>query len=898
MYFHGSFLTQLGETVSVHIVTGNSRVKTVEIGDDKSGVFFTANPVEITSSVNDTFDHLLRSSATIRLLTRDFIQELFCTSCMDAVVNIFKGGKCVFAGFIEPQAYSQPYNEVYDELEISCVDALSALQYAAYRNVGGFGVVYEAVKASAGQRLFDEIVREILDGVCTSIDIIGISPVRYYYDGSKALTSASDRYGIFSQLSISELLFLGDGEDDVWKQDKVLEAILKYLNLHIVQDGTQFYIFSWESVKGRDAISWHGLNVGTPKTTAKSRIEIGLNNVASNDTAISIGEVYNRILITCDIESVDGIVENPLEASELTSPYTNKQLYMTEYSTRGDKNGDKDGYNDFWEIIHGNAATRDAEAKIRDWYVRVKRHPRWRFPTWSRYSDRDTVEEYCTGRPQHVLPDALHPNWSIQGAIVSIGSVERNADGKDNSATAKVDMTDCLVIGINGIEATKYPTGDFVRGNVPLAVYEGASSGAALSPCDDGTVNYIVFSGRILLNPHVNRSDTYNNLRTKGTAGTGHWDDYPNWPKPMRCGEWKNDGSDPKYRYYATQYWEAATPTAAPTWDTGIKEGLMPPVDDGLKRFQYESAKDKDVRSKMPVLRCMLVVGDKCVKETGTKGRPSDFEWVDYKPREECKDFDEWLSQSFTLGFDPKIGDYLVGTEYAMQNNIDISMGLDAEGTAIPIRFSDHISGAVRFQILCPVDMSAGQDMDLSAGGNGLFGPIRNPQSPILPVLDNIILKGFEAKVYSDNGRVEELQDNDVVYVTDTKEAWTNSKEDISFEINSALTSEERQRMGVSDMVKLSVPVDTSTGVGLLSIYDCNRRQQAKPEQLYADSYYTEYHKPRILMVQKFDDRENIVGLFNHYRHPAMADKLFFVQGVSRNLIEGYAELTIKEIDS
>ena len=892
MYLHGSFLTQSGETVTVHIVTGNSRVKTVEIGDEKSGVSFTTNPVEITSSVNDTFDHLLRSSATIRLLTHDFIQELFCTSCMDAVVNIFKEGKCVFAGFIEPQAYSQPYNEVYDELEISCIDALSALQYAAYRNVGGPGVVYEAVKASAGQRLFDEITREILDGVCASIDITGTAPVRYYYDGSKALTSASDRYGIFSQLSISELLFLGDGEDDVWKQDKVLETILKYLNLHIVQDGTQFYIFSWESVKGSDAISWQGLNVGTPKTTVKNRIEIGLNNVASNDTAISIGEVYNRILITCDIKSVEGIVENPLDSSELTSPYTNKQLYMTEYSAKNSR----EGYNDFWEIIHGYAATRDAEAKIRDWYVRVKQHPRWRFPARARYSDKDTVDEYCTGQPQHVLPDALHPAGSIQGAIVSMGSVERNADGKDNSPAATVDMSDCLVIGINGNEATKYPTGDFVLGCVPLAVYEGASSGAALSPCDGDTVNYIVFSGNILLNPHVDRSDTYNNLRTKGTPGTGHWDDYPNWPNVKRCGEWKNDGSDPKYRYYATQYWEAATPTAAPTWDTGPKEGLMPPVGDGLKRFQYEPVGGKDVVSKVPVLRCMLVVGDKCVKETGTSGRPSDFEWVDYKPREECRDFDEWLLQSFTLGFDPKIGDYLIGTEYAIQNNIGISMGLEAEGTAIPIRFSDRISGAVRFQILCPVNMSAGADMLGIDTPKWIFGFPRSPQLPILPTLDNIILKGFEAKVYSDNGRVEELQDNDVVYVTDTKEAWTNGKGDISFEINSALTSEERQRMGVSDMVKLSVPVDTSTGVGLLSIYDCNKGRQAKPEQLYADSYYTEYHEPRILMVQKLDDRENIVGLFNHYRHPAMADKLFFVQGVSRNLIEGYAELTIKEV--
>ena len=49
--------------------------------------------------------------------------------------------------------------------------------------------------------------------------------------------------------------------------------------------------------------------------------------------------------------------------------------------------------------------------------------------------------------------------------------------------------------------------------------------------------------------------------------------------------------------------------------------------------------------------------------------------------------------------------------------------------------------------------------------------------------------------------------------------------------------------------MRLSVPLDTTTGTGLLSVYDHNKAAQAKPEQLYVDSYYTEYHRPRVLMV-------------------------------------------------
>ena len=49
-------------------------------------------------------------------------------------------------------------------------------------------------------------------------------------------------------------------------------------------------------------------------------------------------------------------------------------------------------------------------------------------------------------------------------------------------------------------------------------------------------------------------------------------------------------------------------------------------------------------------------------------------------------------------------------------------------------------------------------------------------------------------------------------------------------------------------------------------------------------------------MVQKIDDRAGVAEYFNQYKHPAMTDKVFYVQGISRNLIEGYAELTIKEV--
>lgn len=885
MYLHGSFVTQLGEAVTVYIVTDGSRARQVEIGGEGSGVSFTDNPVEISSSVNDTFDHLLRSQASIRLLTRDFIPELFCTTCMDAVVNIFKGDKCVFAGFIEPQTYSQGYNEIYDELEISCIDVLSALQYSKYRGIGSAGIEYDDVKIDAGQRKFGDIVLGILGEACASIDITGTGGMQCFYDGSKSLTSSSERYGLFSQVAVSELLFLGDEEDDVWQQDSVLEAILKYLNLHIVQDGLRFYIFSWESVKSDASIAWRELTTNAAVTTAKTSVTFSPENVASDDNTISIGEVYNQILLTCKVESLENVIESPLDDSALVSPFTNKQLYLTEYSSDGE--GER-ARNAFYAMTHDQNTDYDAGV-ITDWYLQVQNNPNWKFPEAG--TGANLIDKYCQGGTnQQTLPN-LMPK-SPCAAVVSLGKVEKKTDHRDNSPVSKVEMSDYLVISVNGNgkddDQQVYPTESSLKDNSPCVVYTGETSGAIYSPSDNTTTNYIVLSGKVVLNPIMDFTNSYKELHNHENWGIT----WPGWMKTVPSRNNK-DG-----RFYTQKYYKATTPSAGPVWDADTARGLVPFTGTGPQQYEFTYSaigNGTDTVSKVAVLACMLIIGDKCVVETGTSGQISDFEWLTYKTREQCASDDEYYQQSFTIGFDPKIGDKLIGTEFDLQNNIDYRVGIDAEGIAIPIKKEDKLSGKVQFMILGPVNSR--WDVITRRHKTWFRGEKWSASSiPLLAHVSSIFIKAFEAKIYSDNGLVNNADDNDIVYMSDTNERFVNRKDDIEFEISSALTLAERQQLGVSDTVNLSTPLDLTTGYGLLTIYDHARQLQAKAEQLYVDSYYTEYHKPRIIMAQKLDDREGIVELFNHYVHPAMAGRKFYVQGISRNLIEGYAELTIKEV--
>lgn len=897
MYIHGSFLSQQSDTITVHIVTGNDRTQTIEIGTEKADVYFSEDPAEIENEVNDTFDVLLRNSAKIRLLCGNLITNLFSTSCRDAVVNIYKNDTCIFAGFIEPQTLSQPYNNRWDELELNCIDALSALQYSKYKNVGALGVIYAFVKAEAAQRSFYDIATEILKGVTGELDILGNQNIKFWYDGSKAVDAqTANRYQVFKQLSISDLLFLGDDESDVWQQDEVLEELLKYLNLHIVQDGFNFYIFSWESVKAApDKIIWHDIIANSTKTTAQQAVTIALANVADCDTTISIGDVYNQLLLTAKVEDIESVIESPLDDDLLVSPYINKQKYLTEYSSDGEG---KTAYNAFYAMTHNQKTTYGAGA-ITDWYVQVMRNKQWTFPMKGN-TDIDIVDYFGSeGTNQHALPDWL--GQAPGAAIMALGSVKMNTANDDNSPTSKVNMTNYLAVSVNGNgidndENKTYPSVADIQKNIPYAVYTGNKAGGVFSPSDEKTTNYIVLSGKVILNPIMRQTNTYTNLHNKEWHGG-----LPMGLKENEIYVWhqtvpsRNNGDG---RYYTRQYWQAETPDKEVSWHEGADSGFYPYTGEGPEEyeFKYSAVGDStDTISKVAVLACMLVIGDKCVVETGTDGQTTDFVWQKYKERSECQSDDEYYQQCFTIGFDPKIGDKLVGTEFSIQNNIDYKIGIDAEGIAIPITKGDKISGQVRFMILGPVNAT----WDVITRRHPTFFRHTKWSSSSVPLLahvSSILIKSFEVKVYSDNGLISNgNDDNDIIYMSDTKETFVNKKDDLEFKINSALTATECAQLGVSNTVKLSTPLNISTGDGVLEVYDRNGNVKAKPEQIYVDSYYTEYHKPRIVMEQKLRDIDNVVSLFNHYRHEALG-KEFFVQGIGRNLIEGRADLTLKEI--
>lgn len=112
---------------------------TVKIRNEKNGdnieiggalvKFAAEDAVTIECDRDDYFTHIIKKSATIRLVTRIYLGDyLWAANKKSVIVNILRNNKCVFAGYVTPNTYTQDYVEEWTTLDVNCRDLLSTLE--------------------------------------------------------------------------------------------------------------------------------------------------------------------------------------------------------------------------------------------------------------------------------------------------------------------------------------------------------------------------------------------------------------------------------------------------------------------------------------------------------------------------------------------------------------------------------------------------------------------------------------------------------------------------------------------------------------------------------------------------------------------------------------------------
>lgn len=894
---------------------------------------------------------------------------------IEVTVENLDSGVILFYGYVIPNTFTQPFVEGVDEFTVNCVDYLSTLQYYNYKgttvnnyntkkasadfvtlkdillqifpnkqiyydrskevesknypvktylartNTNSWWNTYAVLNKSTSWTCSNAQSAQVSAGDYIMIQGITTDTHKPRYIISqvtgKSTTSITgkcvafgDTLSIFEDLSISELNFYGDDAEDIKNYEEVLNEILQYLNLHIIQVENSFFIFDWETFKN-DYINWFELVSNVPSFGQKTTVAINADTFADADTNISMSEVYSQISVSCPMETQETLIENPLDSDSLTSLYSGKQLYMTEYISEGSGNHANSAFN---KIVKGQSDTYK-DCKVVNWFNQVMTNSNWKMNIGNDQTIESIFEKDSNGTyiNQWKIPKYLKDN-ALTPAILRFGSYEiKGGEITDNSPVSKIDMKDYLCISVNGNEDSSennhLPSDTTLRDKAPIIEYVGTNSGGVFSPADDETTNYLVFSGKMLLQPIqyesgqdiCSRNNNYQTIFTNGAAKTeGVHANKPDYTEgsglPVPNNLIKSDNNE-EGRYYTRKFYTQTKVSDEPTTYLTSGNSFQPwTTDKSAHGYEYNysaSGDGSDRYSKLPVLECELIIGDKRLIETDIDmyGN-STFQWVTVgsEPTETI-DGVTYPITTFSLGVNPKIGDYIIGDEYDIQNTIKYQMNLDAEGTAIPIKKSDALSGKVTFRILGTINTLWN---DISRRHPSFWRHTQWSTNArfILAHTENIFIKDFECKIYSDNGLNENAGSDELVYMSAVNDSFINKKDDIEFSLVTQLTSSEAVKKGISTAVILNTPIETSTKLPVRNIYNKNTDEVAKAEEHYIDEYYREYSTPKIILELS---THNEVTISDNYTWNRLG-KTFFIQGINKDIRFNKNTLTLKEI--
>jgi len=884
MKIEGSFVNNKGDIVTVVITIAGTTGNDIVIEPGGVLEFAADDTVKIDSGVNDSLDVCQQHSCTIALHAATYVSDLFTSEYKDGKVEVSVNGTCMFSGWLEPRTLTQPFNDVYDDLSLQCVDSLSAMQYSNYKNVNNT-TTYTAAAEKAGMRTFKDLLTEALN---KGTDGGGYN---VWWDASRATEATGTTDGnVFDDLRVSDMAFLGESADDTVTYLDVAEAVLKYLDLHVVQYGRDFYIFSWDTMRA-GTTSWSLLfssgegvsqSAQLPGCTGVSAT-LFASNVEDTGTQIDIQEIFNQLCLTVSPKGSDTVLRSPLDSAGKIPAMGARQYYCTEYAADGEG---KKAARAFFSLVKNHTDNGYDSQVWKDYLVRVMRNVYWKIGSGSGVGT--AVKDWATDK-SYIYPEDVTDKLrnSLGALLLQVGNVDHKPGTGDTSKQSSIGMTDELVISVNGNgdDTSPYPTDADILQAMPLMSYVGGDATASYSPdvaddTDGSYHNYLVIDGTIALAPLMPTAFEVEKVRGYNDGDT-FFNRYGSGLASVSASRVNKDG-----RYLAFEWWKQGK-------QTGTRKGWIPYTEDGPQQYEYKTASGKDEVDKVDILWCMLRIGDKVLVEDKTKNGSVDaFSWQTYKEPSQCADTDEYLEQTFTIGINPKIGDKLIGQDFDIGTNFDYTTNIDAEkGMAIPLPYDAKLHGSMTFQVL-GIDNPVWTDYHVTRHKT-MFRHTKygTDNIPLMAHVSSVIIKNFSVKIYSD---VENGGEEDIVYMSRTSHKFYNKKDDLDMKIHSGFTSEEIAKYGLSGKIMYTT-VCGKDGLAITSITNKITGVSAKPEKLYVDAYYNELSQPRIVLTQNMQCTDMSVAQTSRWTHPALAGKTFYIRDIGYNLMEGSAQAKMEE---
>lgn len=263
-------------------------------------LLLSADAVSIQYESDNIFQPLKQSAASINILTTKVLNDLYTGKLNDIQIRIYKNNNLFWLGYQTPNLYSSSYNDIYDELTLECIDTIAQLDNIQYEYITGknkitsfIDILYWILDKTDGEKLINNIY------IHTSLSI----------DNNK---------NILNKLSIQERNFF-DEDNESEKSKEVLEDMMSFLGMTLIQYQNSYYIIDYEAIKkGNNQFIRYNRTTKTNTATTVSLEKRNLMDVgiAEADASISLGEIYNKINIIANTNSINDVIPDAIEDEE------------------------------------------------------------------------------------------------------------------------------------------------------------------------------------------------------------------------------------------------------------------------------------------------------------------------------------------------------------------------------------------------------------------------------------------------------------------------------------------------------------------------------------------------------------------------------------------------------
>ena len=885
-YFRGNFKDIYDNNINIEIVSPNGQAE-YNLDDEDSPVKIAYDSIEISYDMDDMFQTVIKKQMSLNLTSKIYLGGIiFSDKVRQVSVTIMKNNDIVFSGYVEPYTYSQPFAAVWEEFTINCIDKLGILEYEYL------------VKHTRWQ---EYLAREDTPSFADYLELI-FDNENVYYDGSK--TTKTD-LSLFDNIGISYKPFLGKDADDMMTNEEVIDEILKYFNLHIIQEGEDFYIFDWNTIKSNTSKTFVNIFDNTDtKTIDLTKKIITKDSYKSDDTNISMSDTYNQISLKADLDFIDEVISSPLDDDNIRYYSNYKQLWFTDYICFGTGSTSASCFQNIVKQAyeHYKYINEDWDGwTSRSWFFKLAYNPEWKF-MWNgdnieSWIERDNQNNVIN---QHRILEAMR-NYKFFPCILSAGQ-NQDSLNKDNQSMinydgdfkGKVDMNNYIAISVNGhYNDDTQAELERIQENINIACNytgEDTSSGImeyignanySLSPSDQDTTNYLILNCKLVLCPILLKSG-YVRMFTIGSQHS-QWANYSlasddtvtlkqqyqgiiNPPSPVDVQE---DGGKGRY---AQQFYTAENP-GDEEHNAPDKLMIYPFMDNNPNPptaldYNYSAHwDDTDKIDKLPILECELKIGNKYLVETypdGDKLKPN-YGWYpeDDLPYVKVDATHSERKHTFSIGIDPAIGKPLVGKEYEIANTVNTKIDTDKKGMAIPIRYNDALSGKFHFKIIGPINQ---QWNEITRRHPSFWRSTKYSDNykNFWSHISSIWIKDFNMNVISDSqGKDVDSSESDVIYISNETTDTIEKKDDIEFKVCTRPTTEELVDRGINTNVANNTTVYLPTNTPLDVIKDLTQNISNRPERLYIDQYWNIYSTPKAIIETTLDSSFNKINMVN-----------------------------------